>query len=517
MRKAKVTEKQFDLQVEELRELIRESVSPFEKDTHAKKKVRIEQGRKDKDFFFRTYLPHYFYKPSAEFHKELHDLAEEPLAAIAAPRGHAKSTHMSFGESIHDICYGLEKFIIIASDTTTQAEDFTTAIKLELEENPRIRHDFGELISRSDAGYHYDDFITANDIRILARGRGSRIRGLKHKQYRPTKFVGDDIENDENVRSLDQRKFTLSWLLRAVRGGLEPEGSKMYVIGTILHYDSVMAQLTDPKKHEQWKKKKYRAISYDGEVLWPERWSMEKLEREKKVMGSIAFNQEFQNDPIDPETQIFREEWIKYFDPAGIDLADMDIYTATDPSVARTEQSDYQAVVTIGIPRTGEKKGFIYVLDADIGRTTPKKLAMKIFAKFERYRCVSHGFEDVAFQDVMKQWIDDLSRENRIYLPCVGVSQRKDKVQRITRLSPLIENGTILFQREQTLLIEQLIHFPKADHDDGPDALEMAVGLARAGGPAVSVSSEASKQDYHAERRRGILSPYGRIGASLGL
>jgi predicted phage terminase large subunit-like protein len=305
--------------------------------------------------------------------------------------------------------------------------------------------------------------------------------------------VGDDIENDENVQSLDQRKKTMNWLLRAVRGGLEPEGSKMFVIGTILHYDSALSQLTDPKKNLKWDKRKYRAIQPDGSVLWPSRWNKEKLESEKEIMGSIAFNQEFQNEPIDPETQIFREEWIKYYDPSTIDISDLDIYTATDPSVAKTEQSDYQAIVTVGIPRAGEKKGTIYVLDADIGRTSAKKLAMKIFAKFERYKCITHGFEDNAFQEVMKQWIDDLSKENRIYLPTVGISQKKDKVQRITRLSPLVENGTILFQREQILLIEQIIHFPKADHDDGPDALEMAVDLARAGGGIIEFKSTGKR------------------------
>lgn len=491
MRKQTITEKKFDLEIEELRDLIRESVSPFEGDTPAKKKARIERARKDKEFFFHTYLPHYFDKPSAPFHKELHDLAEEPLAAIAAPRGHAKSTHMSFGEPIHDICYGKERFIIIASDSISQAEDFTTAIKLELEENPRIKHDFGDLISKKDAGYHYNDFITANNIRLIAKGTGSRIRGLKHRQYRPTKFVGDDIENDENVQSLDQRKKTMNWLLRAVRGGLEPEGSKMFVIGTILHYDSALSQLTDPKKNLKWLKRIYQA-SPDS-PLWPERWSKEKLEAEKEIMGTVAFNQEFRNRPIDPETQIFREEWIKYYDPATIDISDFDIYAATDPSVAKTEQSDYQAIVTVGIPRAGEKKGTIYVLDADIGRTSAKKLAMKIFAKFERYKCITHGFEDTAFQEVMKQWIDDLSKENRIYLPTLGISQKKDKVQRITRLSPLVENGTILFQREQTLLIEQIIHFPKADHDDGPDALEMAVDLARAGGGIIEFKSTGKR------------------------
>ena len=34
-------------------------------------------------------------------------------------------------------------------------------------------------------------------------------------------------------------------------------------------------------------------------------------------------------------------------------------------------------------------------------------------------------------------------------------------------------NGLILLHSSQATLISQLRHFPKADHDDGPDALEM--------------------------------------------
>lgn len=40
-------------------------------------------------------------------------------------------------------------------------------------------------------------------------------------------------------------------------------------------------------------------------------------------------------------------------------------------------------------------------------------------------------------------------------------------------------NGLILLHPSQTTLIAQLRHFPKADHDDGPDALEMLWSLAR--------------------------------------
>jgi len=44
---------------------------------------------------------------------------------------------------------------------------------------------------------------------------------------------------------------------------------------------------------------------------------------------------------------------------------------------------------------------------------------------------------------------------------------------RIESLQPHIANGLILLHRSQSTLESQLRHFPKADHDDGPDALEM--------------------------------------------
>ena len=42
-------------------------------------------------------------------------------------------------------------------------------------------------------------------------------------------------------------------------------------------------------------------------------------------------------------------------------------------------------------------------------------------------------------------------------------------------------NGLIKFRQEQRELIEQLRHFPDAEHDDGPDALHMLWMVATTG------------------------------------
>ena len=52
---------------------------------------------------------------------------------------------------------------------------------------------------------------------------------------------------------------------------------------------------------------------------------------------------------------------------------------------------------------------------------------------------------------------------------------------RVESLQPDIRNGYILFQKNQTLLLQQLSEFPLGAHDDGPDALEGARSLWRKG------------------------------------
>ena len=54
-----------------------------------------------------------------------------------------------------------------------------------------------------------------------------------------------------------------------------------------------------------------------------------------------------------------------------------------------------------------------------------------------------------------------------------------DKLGRIQSLEPLISSGVLRFSRRQRTLLDQLRQFPRAAHDDGPDALEMAVMVAR--------------------------------------
>jgi predicted phage terminase large subunit-like protein len=56
-----------------------------------------------------------------------------------------------------------------------------------------------------------------------------------------------------------------------------------------------------------------------------------------------------------------------------------------------------------------------------------------------------------------------------------GVTNTANKQARIEGLESYISSGKLRFARSQSMLLEQLRHFPLGAHDDGPDALQLCV------------------------------------------
>jgi len=152
-----------------------------------------------------------------------------------------------------------------------------------------------------------DDFVTLTDVRLKARGRGQRLRGLKHKQHRPDLIILDDVENDQQARSPELVKKLLSWITSAVYPAIEASGS-LFWIGTILARKSALytAIHSEEEPWRHWTRRIYRALNEDPgrqdgapTSLWPARHPVPTLLEQKRLMGSLAFNREKQNDPVD--------------------------------------------------------------------------------------------------------------------------------------------------------------------------------------------------------------------------
>lgn len=469
---------------------MRAEAKPFEDISPEARAERIRCSREDDFFFFKTYLPHYFPTESAEFHEEVIELSkvqDEPVI-IAAPREHAKSTLCTFAVPVADICLGRRHFIIIVSDTEDLAADFNVFIQLELQDNERILADFGNL-----KGYKWEskDFTTRNGIRVKARGRGQRVRGIRNRQYRPDRVIIDDFENDKNVKNPKLIKEAVDWILTAVLGSLA-EGYSLMMIGTVLAKKSVLTWFLNAKddgstgspEQPLYITRVYTAINDDGSPLWPAKWPIERLLKKKRQIGTIRFNREFQNDPKDAEG-LFREEWFKYYAPEEIAGKPLAIFEAGDPSVGKNESADYRAFIKVGRALDGT----IYVLNADIKKRSVSSFVTTAYIRQDEQPALVVGIETNAFQAVLIILFNNEAKVRGRHLPIKEINNTVNKEIRITRLSPLVERGVIRFRKghsDQDLLVEQLIYFPSTTvNDDGPDTLEMGVGLAEtyAGGP----------------------------------
>ena len=488
-----------------------------------------EQAATDLSYFGHYYLPHYFTRRSPAFHAELDTLwrqrvmkNRDPLedcekilaeggsrSAIAAPRGHAKSTVMSLKNVLHAALYGYKRYILLISDTETQATGFLDAIKYELETNERLQEDFGEQVCKP---WKSSSILLANGCRIDAVGSGQKLRGRRNYQRRPDLILCDDIENDEGVRTAEQRKKTADWFWKAVcKSG--DRYTDILFIGTILHHDSLLANLlenpgfesskyqallsestsplwedwqrlacdlSDPKRlktaHAFYYKHRKEMLA-GTKVLWPEKWSYYDLCLMRLTEGESSFNSEMQNQPINPEDCLFSPQWFRYYNPAELDFRQpkFRFYGYCDPSLGRSSNSDYSAILTLAVD--GDT-GLAYVWDADIRRRHPDQIIADILTKEQLLRQETgrgytlFGAETNQFQWFLKEQLAQESAKQGLYLPIQGVRATEDKTLRVETLQPDVKNGYIRFRADQTLLLQQLSQFPLGAHDDGPDALE---------------------------------------------
>jgi len=501
--------------------------------------LRRDMAAQSPRLFAEVYLKSHCSLPFSRMHEELFGFLKQATEqrnyriAVAAPRGHAKSTIVSLVHVLWCICYYKEQYIVIVSNTADQSADLLKTVKDELESNPLLIADFPDVaeppgIKPGPERWREKDIITRNKIKVIALGAGQKIRGRKHMQYRPTLILLDDIENETEVDSADLRENKMKWFQKAVLKAGTTAQTNVIVVGTILHYDSLLSKLFDKKEMPGWSSHKYQAVEswavnenlwqfcqniftcqeeYKGEtgsiaaldfykankkrmlegtkVLWPEREDYYQLMEIRWADGQYSFDSEKQNEPVDPDSCLFAEKNFKYWDDDYSSIDDLfaklggdaDIYGACDPSLGlQGKTRDYTAIVTL---LHHKSTGHMYVIDAVISKRKPLETIKTIieYHRIRKYR--KFTIETNQFQDYMADELIRISAQERVNVPVEKIESKGNKQGRIELLEPLVTTGVLRFSRKHRILMNQLRQFPKAAHDDGPDALEMAVSLIR--------------------------------------
>jgi predicted phage terminase large subunit-like protein len=500
-----------------LRRLIRNVAAALRKQPNCD--VRSDRPRETLPWG-HAYLPDHFTKPASAMHVWLGEQLDALHARrgskvnLIGPRGSAKST-------ISTLCYvllaaveGWEPYIWIVSDTKQQAQTHLENVKTELEDNAMLAADYPQAVGRGPR-WRSTAIELRNGVVIESFGTGQRIRGRRRRSHRPTLIVCDDLQNDSHISSAAQRDATRQWF----HGTLLKAGTRrtnIVNLATALHREALAMELhgsagwtsarfaaiqTWPTNLDLWRKWEaiycnvdnprarddawefYLAHQADmeagAEVLWPAEEDLYTLMQMRVESGHTAFEREKQGAPVDPELCEWPESYFDdhiWFDrwPAELTIKTV----ALDPSKGRdARRGDYSAFVMLGI----DPRGVVYV-EADLARRPTPEIVAEGVAWCQRFRPLAFGVEANQFQELLAgEFVAEFRRQGVRHVVPSAIHNHINKQVRIRRLGPYLSQQRLRFlagSGSTRLLVDQLRDFPVGAHDDGPDALEMALRLA---------------------------------------
>ena len=432
------------------------------------------------------------------FHMDLWRLccSEHRQVAIAAPRSHAKTTAVTHTYGLASVLFRAKSHVMIVSDTESQAISFLKDIKLELTENQDLIDLFDinqTLVKDNEAELIVEIGSDRHQFRIIAKGAGQKVRGIKWRNKRPDLIIGDDLENDEMVRSQERRENFRRWLRSALIPCLSDDG-EIRIVGTILHLDSALehlmpkddmlrnvhliktplAELTD-EKEPQWKGVRFRAHDEDfANILWEERFSKQRLLSIRQDYINLGFpdgySQEYLNYPLDDSVAFVRKTDIRTMTPDDWKKS-MVIYVGGDFAISQRNKADYTVFAIVGM----DTEGTAYILDIRRGRWDTYEIVEEMLAIQMRFKpevfYLEKGQIFAAIEPVLQKAI---MRNPGGHMNYDTVASITDKMTRARPLQFRFRAGGIRIDNTAPWygdLELELLRFPKGSHDDQVDAL----------------------------------------------
>ena len=491
------------------------------KNNVSQKERVLELAKRDLVSFGQLFLPGDYMKSSpAAYHYELSNLlldSTKKRNCIILPRGHSKSTlaktallyHLYFNPE------GKNEFIAWVAEEQSQAIDHIKYMQNHIEINPALNYYFGDL---RGSKWTEKEFTTSKGDRVIAKGTSQRLRGRSQLGLRYTKIILDDFESELNTKTPDRRREIKEWVMSTVEPALENsagnEGS-IWLIGTIVHYDSFLQSIYDgyteatrDKRRYAWDVMYHKAIDGDGNVLWSSYFSKQKLADIRRRFEDVGlahkFAQEYLNEARDLENAKFKTDRLEYYDHEfesknnyaylvnSKEAIPVNIYIGVDLAYESKASSDYQMIMVVGI----DSDRNIYVVDYMREHMPLYDMPEKIFEYAKEYSPVKRvNVEHVGAQGIIKDAVNRMTGQDRKVAPGVALGVRpptgikkEDRLESL--LAPLVNRGKMFIKRKHTALIDEMFQFPKGKNDDVLDGLWYAINKSR---PPISKKFEANE------------------------
>jgi len=451
------------------------------------------QIAKDSFFHFLAfYFADMFELDPALFHTQLVESLESPdtYIAVIGFRGSAKSTYIEL-YALWAMLTGKNNFIVMIGSTLDDAKMNIANIRNMIEENTKLMNDFGINLEKRKQQFNEkwtEGQLTLGDCTILARSKGSKIRGAKFKRSRIDMIICDDLEDVEDTKTVERRKKTRQWffteVLPATKQGTLATDIKVVMIGNLVHRDCLLKYM---QKANITTVHEFPLIDKDtGEITWPALYpDMQAVEKEKEKvmiagegMGSVIWAREYLLVEADEEDMIVTESDFKYYPAEWLQRTVQRSGVGNDLAISKKETADFTA--------------FVSGIDVNDDEGLPKLLLLPNGVVIDRLGFTETVRQAVDLDEILPSgatfYVEDVAYQKsaiEMYgkngLKVEPMRPTSDKRARAQTACHHIKTGRVLFPPREMWspafeqFVQNLLGFGVEAHDDPVDAFSTLV------------------------------------------
>lgn len=448
----------------------------------------------DSLLFQKTFFPRTVRQAPALYHGKVWSLLESNnrLVDLQVHRDGAKTSLLRM-YTAKRIAYGLAHTILYIGKSENHALRSVKWIRKQVQFNTLYSSVFnlkpGSKWQDSEAEiFHGTDQYP---ITIVAMGITGSIRGINFDDFRPDLIVIDDVADEENSATLEQRQKIEDLVLGSLRNSLAPAtespDAKMVILQTPLNREDFSTKaLTDPEFVSAvfgvWTEETKDLPLHLQESAWPARYPTATLRKEKEA--AIQKNKlglwlrEKECKLISQETCDFLPSWLKYYEldpPGGVSVMSIDpVPPPSEQEIAKGfigKDFEVLAIIT-------KYQGNYYLRDYMMNRGhDPDWTIMAFFTLGMMYRPRTVLVEAVAYQRTLAWILQKAMQARRQFYVLKPFNDKRSKRNRILDgIQPLASNGKLYIKKEHVEFARQFLPYPFVENDDVIEAVANGCG-----------------------------------------
>lgn len=446
-----------------------------------------EAGASSLTTFGKLFFPRAFRQESPAFHEAIGGALYSPSRynAFEVFRDGAKTTLLRTYKA-QRISYGISRTIMYVSVSQQHSMFSLRWLRRQVMYNKRWTQTFGLAQGQKWTDEHCEiihENMPRNEdgspalITALAMGITGQIRGFNPDDYRPDLIIIDDILNEENTATPEQRQKIEALLFGALLNSLAPAteaplAKAVFLQTPFVKNDAIEKCMVDP----EWNPVRFGIFDEKGQSRWPSRYPTEALLKAKEAHIRRSqyrlWMREKECKIVSGEEKAIDVSRFKHYDVLPEYL---DVLIAIDPASSDNEAADDHAIAAVGF-----KGNDVYILAYALSKAVmPDKAANDFFNLVLLTKPRKLVVEGNGYQRTLKWYIEQEMTKRRIWVACEMVQTKTRKANRIMSTIPMLAAyGHFHIKPNMTELIEQADDYDpnvKEQADDLLDAISMAI------------------------------------------